>query len=254
MKKYITHNAELEQLAVGKLVVFYSEDKHLHMMISLGENKFVGLNNHYINNIIQKNQMIISSQEMGSIINGRLLNNQNSFKVIVGDANLEKTRVSALLGPDGRLEYVREGSNKLQMEVKAHGALASINHYDAIELADIISGLHRVMHPEESVSHIELISCFGALGGRRSSAQIISDRLGANVISYRGIITDTKSHKRGSGIMFVPHTGYGAERIRQNERWHRRIHDFIEDVLKLFSHLPFRRHRRAVNDNPPSPW
>ncbi|WP_413726706.1 hypothetical protein [Sodalis sp. RH16] len=249
--KYIDNNAELKNIAECKLVVFYTEDKHFHTMVSLGDNQFLGINNHIINNEINRNQMIISSQEMGEIIAGKRFNNQNVFKVIVGDVNLEKTRISALLGPDGRIEYVRYGLNDLQMEIKAHGALASINHYDAIELADIIAGIHRSMYPEQSLKRLELISCFGALGGRRSSAQIISDRLGAKVLSYKGIVTDSKSRNRGSGVMFEPHVGYGIERLREDERWHRRIHNFIENVLGLFGHLPFRRHGRAIGENIP---
>ncbi|NDL65575.1 hypothetical protein [Acerihabitans arboris] len=249
--RYVDNNSELEDLAAGKLVVFYTEDKNLHTMVSLGENRFMGINNHMINDMLKEDQRIISSQEMGAIISGRRINNLKNFKVAVGDANLEKTRISALLGPDGRIEYVNHGLNKLQMEIKAHGALASINHYDAIELADIIRGLHGSLHPEQSLSHIELISCFGALGGRRSSAQIISDRLGTTVVSYRGVITDSKSRNRGSGIMFEPRQSYGMERIRENELWHRRIHDFIEDTMSLFGRLPFQRHSRAVADNVP---
>ncbi|WP_213993217.1 hypothetical protein [Sodalis sp. dw_96] len=249
--KYIDNNAELERVPAGKLVVFYTEEKDFHPLVSLGNNRFAGANNHLINHEIDANKIIISSQEIGDIVDGIRLNNQNNFKVALGDVNLEKTRISALLGPDGRIEYVRDGLNNLQMEIKAHGALASINHYDAIELSDIINGIHRSLYPDLPLNHIELISCFGALGGRRSSAQVISNRLGATVESYRGIISDSKSRKRGSGIMFMPRPGYGVERIRENERWHRRIHDFIEDALSLFGHLPFQRHSRAISEHTP---
>ncbi|HEY0209431.1 hypothetical protein [Acerihabitans sp.] len=251
LNKCIDNNAELENIAAGKLVVFYTEEKDFHVMVSLGGDRFVGINNHHINDRLNADQMFISSQEIGTIIGGRRINNQKSFLVWVGDPNLEKTRISALLGPDGRIGYIRHGLDNLQMEIKAHGALTSINHYDAIEFADIINGIHRSLHPDQPISHIELISCFGALGGRRSSAQIISDRLGTTVESYRGVITDSKSRNRGSGVTFSPLRGCGIERRRDNERWHRRIHDFIEDSLSLLGNLPFQRHSRAVAENTP---
>ncbi|WP_413732043.1 hypothetical protein [Sodalis sp. RH20] len=249
--KYIDNNAQLANVAAGKLLVFYTDDKDFHMMVSLGDDRFAGLNNDYINNMLRSDQRIVSSQEIGDITNGRRINDQKSFKVVVGEGNLEKNRISALLGPDGRIDYVRNGLNSLQMEIKAHGALASINHYDAVELSNIILGLHRSLHPDQPISHIELISCFGALGGRRSSAQIMADRLGATVESYRGVITDSKSRNRGTGVMFKPQRGCGIERRRDNERWHRRIHDFIEDALSLIGNLPFQRHSRAVSENIP---
>ncbi|TCL04420.1 hypothetical protein [Sodalis ligni] len=249
--KFIHNTAELNEVEPGKLVVFYTEDKDFHPLVSLGNNRFAGINNYLLNDKIESNNIIISTQDIGEIVDGKLLHEQKNFKVVVGDANLEKTRIAALLGPDGRIEFIRHGLDYLQMEVKAHGALASINHYDAIELSDIIKGIHRSNYPDKPLNHIELISCFGALGGRRSSAQVISTRLGAKVESYRGIISDSKSRKRGSGVIFLPETGYGSERIRENERWHRRIHNFIEDALHLFGRLPFQRHERAIDENTP---
>lgn len=247
----VKNNNDLANLAAGKLIAFYSQDKQLYMMVCLGNDRFVGIDNRIINQHLQVGQHIISSHELGLINNGIRINEDLSFKAVIGEPNVAQTRVSALLGPDGRIDYVSHGLHNLHMEVKAHGAMASINHYDALELSDIISGLHQAQFSDRPLTHIELISCFGAFGGRRSSAQILSDRLGATVISYRGVVTDSKSSKRALGVRFTPLHKDGAERIRENERWHRRIHSFIEDVISLFAHLPLQRHGRAITETVP---
>lgn len=247
----INEAIEFDTIAPGKLLVFYTEDKDFHPMVSLGNKNFAGINNHYINDQIDGEKVIVSAKDIGDIFFGERINGGKHFKVVVGEPNLEKTRIAALLGPDGRVAYSRVDPHKMQLEIKAHGALATINHYDAIELSDIISGIHRAHYPDHPLRHIELISCFGALGGRRSSAQIISNRLGATVKSYRGVVQDSKSRQRGAGVMFSPRPGFGTSRLAEDERWHRRIHDFIENVLGLWGNLPFHRHSRAVSAEAP---
>ncbi|WP_413737253.1 hypothetical protein ACL2XP_03880 [Sodalis sp. RH21] len=249
--RYISSTSELESIAEGNLVIFYGENKDFHILLSLGNKRFAGVNNHFLNKEIPPNQLIITSRQVGEIVDGKMLNNNIFSSIITGDVNVEKTRISALLGPDSRLSYVELGPSRFSLEIKAHGAAASINHYDAIELSDIIDGFNLYLHPGKTIEHIDLISCYGGFGGRRSSAQIIADRLGATVEGYKGIVMDNKSMRRGKGIEFKPHSNYGWQRRKENERWHMRIHEFTEIFLGLWE-KSFQTHRgRAISDEQP---
>ncbi|WP_438806169.1 hypothetical protein [Sodalis sp. (in: enterobacteria)] len=83
----------LSDLPPEKLVVLYTPSKQYHMLLSLGDNHFSGLNNHLFNPTLSPDDNIISARQLGMINNG----------VLSGDVNVEKTRVSALLGPDSRV-------------------------------------------------------------------------------------------------------------------------------------------------------
>ncbi len=243
-------STDLASMVAGKLVVFSGPEKFFYMMISLGNDKFVGLDNTLINTALKKEQMIVSAKEIGQINYGWLENGGSRFRVISGEPNLEMNRIQALLGPDGRIGSIDLDDRHVRIEVKAHGSLASVNHYDARELAEIILGYHLSTNTaEKKIKVVDLISCYGALGGQRSSAQIIADRLGVTVSSYRGVIVDNTAIRRISGIPVRPNITWGEARVRENERWHLRIHGFIESLCKIWQRMRAQRHSKDVINN-----
>ena len=247
----INNSDDLQSVSAGKLVLFYGINKDFHILLSLGDNRFIGMNNNLLNSKIPSEQFVITVDQIGEIINGKMVNNDLFSSIIAGEVNLEQTRISALLGPDGRLDYIERAPGRFSLEIKAHGAAASVNHYNAIELSDIIDGINLYMHPGKIIEHIDLISCYGAFGGERSSAQIIADRLGITVEGYKGVVVDSKKLRRGQSIAFRPHDNYGFQRIKENERWHIRIHDFTEFFLELWYKPSQQQYRRAISDQQP---
>ncbi len=244
----IYHMSDFKRIELGKLVVLIGDPLPFHMMISLGNNRFAGVGNQLINNALRAEDIIISGETLGYFNSGQMQIGDQSFKIYAGDANLSGTRIGALLGQDSQVLLLGDGSSRLRLKIKAHGALSSVNHYDGCELADIIQGLYITGRDVGRVSSIDLVSCYGALGGEQSTAQILADRLGLPVESYRGIINDNTAQRRELGVRVLPHANWGRERIMQNERWHLRMHNAVEVICRNWQKLAARRKSRESND------
>ncbi|TCW00305.1 hypothetical protein [Biostraticola tofi] len=240
--------SDFKRIELGKLVILIGDPLPFHMMISLGNNRFAGVGNQLINNALKAEDIIVSAETLGYFEAGQLQIGDQSFKIYTGDANLPGTRIGALLGPDSQVRLIGDGSTRLRLKIKAHGALSSVNHYDGCELADIVQGLYITGRDVGRVSSIELVSCYGALGGEQSTAQILADRLGLPVESYRGIINDITAQRREFGVQVLPHANWGRERIMQNERWHLRIHNAVEVICRNWQKLAARRKSRESDD------
>lgn len=248
----VTHSMALRDLEPGKLVVCYTPEKHYHMVLSLGDNHFAGWNNHLFNDKLSEKDTIISARQLGIFNKGFLQQQDLSYRVLSGEVNVEKTRVAALLGPDSRIAFTHNTSvpgGSVQMQLKAHGAPTSINHYDALECAEVVLGINELHNHGRPLKELELISCYGGYGGAHSCTQVLANRLQIPVKSYRRVVVDHKFQRQGSALEFSPQKTFGARRLQESVVWHLRLHNLLERLyLRWHRLISVRRPRSDLLD------
>ncbi|HEH9402258.1 TPA: hypothetical protein SIA35_004399, partial [Aeromonas sobria] len=150
---------------------------------------------------------------------------------------------SSFLGADSSISFV--GDNKGgRLVIQAHGAMANVNHLSAKELAIYLKGYTAAMGIDmKSVNMIVLRSCYSAVGGEWSTAQLLADRLGKNVTGYHGVITSQMTHNiPTAGKIFRPRKlGRG---IIKAEHGHAFLHRTSAILLRMRSSL--RRVPRSI--------
>ncbi|MGL9773933.1 MAG: hypothetical protein ACR5LG_08480 [Sodalis sp. (in: enterobacteria)] len=114
------------------------------------------------------------------------------------------------------------------MLLKAHGAPTSINHYDAVECAEVVLGINKLYNQGRQLKELELISCYGGYGGAHSCAQVLANRLQIPVKSYHRVVVDHKLQRQGTALEFTPQITLGVRRLHENKVWHLRLHNFLE--------------------------
>ncbi|MFT4465602.1 MAG: hypothetical protein ACMX3H_14200 [Sodalis sp. (in: enterobacteria)] len=244
----ITHSMALRVLEPGKLVICYAPEKRYHMILSLGDNRFAGWNNHQFNNKLGEKDNIISARQLGLFNKGLLQQQGLCYRVLSGEVNVEKTRVAALLGSDSRIAFTHNTSvpgGSVQMQLKAHGAPTNINYYDTLECAEVVLGINELHNQGRPLKELELISCYGGYGGAHSCAQVLANRLQIPVKSYRRVVVDHKFQRQGSALEFSPQNTFGARRLHESVVWHLHLHNLLERLYLRWHHLVSSRRPRS---------
>jgi len=225
-KQRINAMSELSLVKNGKLLALYRPTGRLeHLMLSLGDGRFIGLNNRLFSPALPERAGIVISEQMGKFVNGFLTlhHTDNTFLVWVGNAygarddtptmldeqkfksipiyfidgriqdykKVSLSRNEILLGKDSNIGLIYNMPSRLQ--IRLHGAPFNLNHMDATEFADILRGLAYVEGNEfkfDKLESIDLYTCYGGYGGRFSTAQILADELNLAIKAYPNKISD----------------------------------------------------------------
>lgn len=155
--------------------------------------------------------------------------------------------VSDVLGPESSIIYTG-GRGSHTMVVRAHGAVGTVNdqatHNVAVFLREHTeaSGMNMA-----SVNMIDLQSCYSGLGGRYSTAQIMSNKLGKNVRGYRGKFSERLIHNNpAAGKVFRPMSSDSSELLNP-ERGHQCLWQFGKLLRRI--RRVWRRVPRSVADS-----
>lgn len=233
-KLRINNMNNLSLVKEGKLLAMYRPGGRLeHLMLSLGDGRFIGMNNRLFSPLLPERAGIVLAEQMGKFADDLLTlhHTDNKFLVWVGNAygakddtpimfsqkktkfvpvfyadgrmldykEVSVSRNEILLGEDCQVSLINEVPSRLQ--IKLHGAPFNLNHMDATEFADVVRGLPYIENNDfklERLESIELYTCYGGYGGRFSTAQILADELNVAIKAY-------------------PHKISGALRIRRPE-------------------------------------
>lgn len=229
----ITTYEEMNNIIEGEVVAFVSassDTKNLsHLVLSMGDGRFSGVKNDFLNPALGPGKMTIVTEEIGVFKDNKFISrdmlNQSSKQgeaagapelgveievyagrlkngdILPSERPIMKNRRTQLLGPQSEFTPIIKGGQKnTTLRVKAHGLESNINHLDAVEFSHVIRGLC-LNEPGgfslEQVNQIELIVCYSADGGKYSSAQVLADQLGIEVIGYEGRITKMEANTEG---------------------------------------------------------
>ncbi|KVZ87491.1 hypothetical protein WL22_27645 [Burkholderia ubonensis] len=255
-KREIANLEGLINTEPGELVVFMRDEKPVHAMVCMGQGKFAGAKNDYLDPRLGSSPEIITAEEMGvtSRPGGEVALNfsgtkEQPHKIYVGyprsaeaskipSANIGEanpTRLQTLLGPDSSINVVAGA----HMDVRVHGAPYIINYMDASEFYHAIRGY--ALRPESGVvldriQKIRLQSCFGAWGGERSSAQILANRSQKTVEAYPFWVKARKLNEPDwwarKKKTFNPQSGSALDDMVANRK-HMAHHDLWARLLKL---------------------
>ncbi|WGA04024.1 hypothetical protein NFK84_20495 [Enterobacter ludwigii] len=208
-RKFISSTEELIAVPAGQMVVVSREGKAVHAMVGVGNGRFAGAGNAYIDAGLGESVSIITAEEVGII--SRQGSGVSLPRSRVGDAELRidtgypvgysrtaippvvpssGSRIQDLLGPDSVLDFLH-GNTRL-LEVTMHGAPAVSNYMDGGELYHAIRGLVINKHGLEAFKAIETIrlqSCYGAWWGKYSSGQILANFSGKQVEAYWKVLS-----------------------------------------------------------------
>jgi len=230
-KVRITSMNELLRVNEGKFLAFYHSGVLKHLLLSVGNGKFVGSKNNFFDPIIPNRGSVIIGEQLGFFHQNLLMTRQSErhyvlmagtpFGVkdtytilaehlptiqvptyhadgrIVAIEEKVKPRAQVLLGMDASVDLINDVRSRLR--IKLHGAPFNVNNMDAIEFSDILRGLHHVEGLEfklDELQSIELYSCFGGYGGRYSLAQILANELNKEIKAYPSKVSEEIRSRR----------------------------------------------------------
>ncbi|WP_410015003.1 hypothetical protein [Sodalis sp. C49] len=231
-QQIIPSTSALLKINKGKLIaVFNYLDQLEHLLLCLGNGRFIGLGNDFFGFAPQARATLIIAEQMGTFIHGLLKPHhvEQTFTVFAGDAFGAKDDAPVMLDDvprekipeyfiDGRIKKYREqhipreqvllgkdchisriNGATPRLSIKLRGTPFMVNHMDVVEFSDILKGL-KYLDGEKfdlrSITSIELTSCFSGYGSRYSTAQALANELGIRVYTVPPYISDTVRLRR----------------------------------------------------------
>ncbi|MEZ0600986.1 hypothetical protein ACAX43_02325 [Paraburkholderia sp. IW21] len=248
--RLISESQELTAVPEGQLIIFSEPAGEApgvkHVAVSVGNGRFAGMKNDYLDPALGPGKSIVTAEEFGQFIDGRFL--KRGAKVGTIEPALEvrtgypqgsalaatageggQNRVIELLGQDGLFSLNPQSG---ELFIDAHGYPFTINHLDSDELYHIIRGLayHKGFVPTD-IKSILLKSCYGADGGKYSSAAMLANQfdVGFKVRAYKGTVSRDYQRVHPNGDVAFASEVAGALKIKL----YRQLHKFAEEIIAL---------------------
>ncbi|XBS70196.1 hypothetical protein ABK905_02625 [Acerihabitans sp. KWT182] len=254
----ILTSTELLEIKPGKLLgIFHDEVFLIHLMLSMGDGRFAGVNNNFFNPQITAGPSIIMAEEMGTFIDGKLTvrGSQEQYLVTAGNpinAPVNETVMSSklalqtIIGPTENDEEnlrpishtARESAltqdgwtlatspdNERVLTLKMEPISQSIHPVHSLEMAHIIRGLlyaNSRLPDLDEVLCIDLICIFDGFTVLSQRGQTLADNLRLDVQLYPYLQTDSIKQRHPQWFTrFSPITGKNRVSRTRADKFHR---------------------------------
>lgn len=154
--------------------------------------------------------------------------------------DLYNRRYKFILGKDSSLEFDQV---KRELKVTAHGFYFSTAHYNAQELAEIISGWLKQMGMKLSdLKGIQLLSCSSATGGSCSQGGILASILRKPVTAYNSRISESISSGNAPAKVYNPDVNTSLMSLETRIWFNSHVNNFISDHGATLSQLKMMKY------------